>query len=37
MEAKEQILQAMREAGQPLNAGKVALSHDGGQWQTHGL
>ena len=24
MEAKEQVLQAMREAGEPLNAGKVA-------------
>ena len=24
MDAKEQVLQAMREAGQPLNAGKVA-------------
>ena len=24
MEAKEQVLQAMREAGQPVNAGKVA-------------
>lgn len=24
MEAKEQVLKAMREAGQPLNAGKVA-------------
>ncbi|MBP3773797.1 MAG: transcriptional regulator [Bacteroidaceae bacterium] len=24
MEAKEQVLQAMRKAGEPLNAGKVA-------------
>ena len=24
MEAKEQVLKAMREAGEPLNAGKVA-------------
>ena len=24
MEAKEQVLQAMRDAGQPVNAGKVA-------------
>jgi DNA-binding IscR family transcriptional regulator len=24
MEAKEQVLQAMREVGEPLNAGKVA-------------
>ncbi len=24
MEAKEQVMQAMREAGQPVNAGKVA-------------
>ena len=24
MEAKEQVLQAMRDAGEPLNAGKVA-------------